>query len=143
MMLRRREQVIVDLKTRLFFRAAIRAADVRKKIELKSGRGFEKRANLRDHFARHNHGNLAKGFDDFADPRSIRMLQRRHQRRRRSTITRRYFCLSGVRVPLLLDFVRHFLSLYSAPDPNLLPIASISSSLFQEERRRSWRDGIV
>ena len=42
--------MIVDFKTRLFLRPAIRAADVRQQIELEVRRSLEKAANFCDVF---------------------------------------------------------------------------------------------
>src|SRR5690242_11955892 len=71
-MLRRREEVIVDLETRLFFDTAIGAANVCQKVELCLRRRLQELTRGDDVFAWHDHGRLAQGGDHFGDP--LRML---------------------------------------------------------------------
>ena len=68
MMLCSREEMIVDFKPRLFFRPAIKATQIRKKVELQTRSGFEKSAGLNDVFARNDDGCLAQRLDNFANP---------------------------------------------------------------------------
>src|SRR6266849_7335402 len=51
-MLRRRKEMIVDFEARLFFRPAIKAAEVCEKVEFKIRRRLKKRANRHNVFAR-------------------------------------------------------------------------------------------
>jgi len=67
-----REEMIVDFKPRLFFRPAIKAAEVCEKIELQAGSGLEKSAGGHDQFARNDDGGFAQRFDDFGH--AFRML---------------------------------------------------------------------
>src|SRR2546423_743121 len=83
MELRSRKKVIVDFKARLFFRSAIKAAQIRKEIEFQTGSCFQKRARIRDEFARNDNRCFAESLYNFADPFSTRTLQRRRDRRRR------------------------------------------------------------
>ena len=64
--------MIVDLETRLFFRTAIRAADVCQEIELRLRRCLQERTRGDDVFARHDDRELAEGGDHVAQP--TRML---------------------------------------------------------------------
>ncbi len=101
-----REEMIVDLEARLFFRPAIYAAKVSEKIELKTGRSLEKRTDRENMLAWNNDRYFTEGFDDLAYPFRMSMLQRRHQRRRRYGVRRLRFSLC-VRTPCLLGFFRH------------------------------------
>src|SRR5215208_4531547 len=64
----RREQVIVDLKARLFFRAEVHAADVGEQVELQTGRALEKATGRAYVLARDDEGRLAESLYHFRDP---------------------------------------------------------------------------
>ncbi len=127
-----REEMIVDLEARLFFRPAICAAKVSEKIELQTGRSLEKRTDSKNMLAWNNDRCFAEGFDYLAHPFRMSMLQRRHQRRRRCGVRRLRFSLC-VRTPCLIGFFRH-LSKESGltPDPNLLLKSFVSINSFRK-----------
>jgi hypothetical protein len=64
--------MIIDLEARLFFHAAIRSANVRKKIKLSFGPRLQKRARSDDVLARDDDRRLSESVNDFSDP--FRML---------------------------------------------------------------------
>ena len=72
--------MIVDFKPRFFFDPAVRAADVRQKIEARFRIGFQKRTRRHDVFARHDDRDLVERINHVGDPLRMFTLERRHQR---------------------------------------------------------------
>ena len=82
-MFRGREQMVIDLKTRFLFGAAIGAAKVRKEIELRFCAGFQRGTHLYDVQPGDHCGHFAVRLNDLGHPVGVCMLQRRHQLGRR------------------------------------------------------------
>src|SRR6266849_7236788 len=78
-MLGGREEMVVNLETRLFFHATIDATKISQKIKVRLRPSCQCVANVNDMQSGNYRGHLAECFDNLSHPVSVFMLQRRHQ----------------------------------------------------------------
>src|SRR6266550_429405 len=78
-----REEVVVNLETRLFFYAAVDPTKIGQKIKLRFRRSLQRVANVNYMQSWNYRGHLTECFDYLGHPVSVFKLQRRHQARRR------------------------------------------------------------
>ena len=78
-----RKQMIVDFKTRLFFKTSIDAAKIRKEIEPRIRAGLESGAHVNNMRRWYNNSDFSVRFNNFSYPIGVFTLQRRHQLGRR------------------------------------------------------------
>src|SRR5207302_1904754 len=78
-----REEMIVNLETRLFFYAAVDATKISQKIKLRIRPSLQRAAYVNDMQLGDYRGHLAEGFDNLRHPVSVLKLQRRHPAGRR------------------------------------------------------------
>src|SRR5258705_8794632 len=78
-MFSRREEMVIDFKSRFFLRTSVGAADIRKEIKTSIRRSLKKRTGRDNAFTRNDQRYFSVSSDDLGDPFRMFTLQRRHE----------------------------------------------------------------